>query len=424
MFTRRVTLLSYLSYYLRTMKLILTTILLFSITSSAQEFFKPDSEYLTRQKDFWKNIYTHYTSSETIIHDKSEPSIIYKVIDHEGYTHHGRKSYVRKQVKKLRNTLKSIKRKRGKRLTKNEQEIYSKIPKKYRKNLSKRIKRLRYQQGMRDRFLAGLERSNKYLHIIKKIFSEYDLPEELAYLPHVESSFNYKAYSSVGAAGIWQFMRSSAKLFKLEINNHIDERLDITKATVAAAKHFKENYLILKQSWPIAITAYNHGPSGLRRAMRKLRTKDFTKIITQYETRNFSFASKNFYGSFLAAVEVSENYWEYFPEVEFMQEKHLITEKLDSSKKVEDLLTEHQLTLEKFKEYNPAVKKRVYANNLKLPKNTEIYLPAAVYEIPEVQEKTKNMWEKLKDYVLSFLNTSDSKVATKQQKIDLPKEQS
>ncbi len=403
------------------MKLIFTTILLFSLHSSSQEFFKPDSEYLTRQKDFWKSIYTEYTSDQTIIHDKSEPSIIYKVIDHEGFTHPARRSFVKKKFKKLRNTLKRIKAKRGKRLNVREQEIYSQLPAKYRKNLSKRIKNLRYQQGMRDRFLVGLERSNKYLHIIKEIFAEYNLPEELAYLPHVESSFNYKAYSSVGAAGIWQFMRSSAKLFKLEINNYVDERLDITKATHAAARHFKENYQILKQSWPIAITAYNHGPSGLRKAMRKLKTKNFTKIITKYQTRNFSFASKNFYGSFLAAIEVAENYWVHFPEVDLMPEKYLVTEKLKKAKKIPDLLTEHQLTLEKFKDYNPAIKKRVYANNLKLPKNTEIYLPAAVYEMPEVQEKTKNMWEKLKDYVLSFLNTSDSKVAKKRQSLDLPK---
>jgi len=406
------------------MKLIVITILLFSFYSSSQEFFQPDSQYLTRQKDFWKSIYTEYTSDQTILHDRSEPSIIYQIVDHEGFTHHNRIRYVRKKIKKLRSTLKSIKRKRGKRLNKKEREIYSKLPKKYKKNLSKRIKGLRYQQGMRDSFLAGLERSNKYLHIIKRVLSEYDLPEELAYLPHVESSFNYKAYSSVGAAGIWQFMRSSAKLFELEINQHVDERLDITKSTIAAAKHFKENYQILKQSWPIAITAYNHGPSGLRRAMRKLKTKDFTKIITQYKTRNFSFASKNFYGSFLAAVEVAQNYWDYFPEVELLPEKHLITETISNPIKIEDLLNEHQLTLEKFKEYNPAIKKRVYAKNLKLPRNTDIYLPAAIYEIPEVQEKSKNMWEKIKDYVLSFLDTLDSKVAKKQQSIDLLKERS
>ena len=74
-------------------------------------------------------------------------------------------------------------------------------------------KRVRYQTGIKEKFEEGLKRSGKYLGAIETVFSSYGLPVELGRLPLVESSFDYKAYSSVGAAGVWQFMRSTGKLY-------------------------------------------------------------------------------------------------------------------------------------------------------------------------------------------------------------------
>ena len=68
-------------------------------------------------------------------------------------------------------------------------------------------------------------------------------------------------------------------------------------------------------SWPTAITAYNHGTAGMERAIRKLGTRDIGAIVQKYKSRTFGFASRNFYTSFLAAVEVSRNYEHYFGEV-------------------------------------------------------------------------------------------------------------
>ena len=76
--------------------------------------------------------------------------------------------------------------------------------------------RVRFQQGQTERFRQGLERSGLYLDTIKAIFKKYGIPERLAYLPHVESSFNTEAYSKVGAAGLWQFMRGTGKLYGME----------------------------------------------------------------------------------------------------------------------------------------------------------------------------------------------------------------
>ncbi len=386
-------------------------ILLFVFISSLSfsNFFTPESPYMERQKEFWKKMYTEVSISETVIHDKNEPSIIYKTIDHEGYSHRSRINKVRKEIKKLRASLKSIARKRGKRLSARERKIYNQIPKEYR-NFSKRAKGLRYQQGMREKFAKGVARSHKYIDRVKEIFLSYELPEELAYLAHVESSYNYKAYSSVGAAGIWQFMRRSAKLFKLKITDHIDERLDVLAATDAAARHFKENKLILP-TWPMAITAYNHGPSGVRRAAKRVGSTKWDKIVTRYKSKSFRFASKNFYGSFMAAVEVADNYYEYFPELVVEDPKEMLEVRLDRKMKINEILEEQQLTLEKFKDYNPFIKRKVYKNKLALPSNTKIYIPAALYEQPKVQEKANSIWDKVKGFFTSLLGTSEKKVA-------------
>src|SRR5690606_30924180 len=110
--------------------------------------------------------------------------------------------------------------------------------------------------------------------------------------------------SRVGASGIWQFMNSTGKSF-MTVNKYIDERKSPFKATEAAAKLLKENHMILKRSWPLAVTAWNHGPPGVRRAMKKTNTTDLGEIIS-HPAKTFDFASKNFYSEFLAALYVEK----------------------------------------------------------------------------------------------------------------------
>jgi membrane-bound lytic murein transglycosylase D len=124
---------------------------------------------------------------------------------------------------------------------------------------------IRAQQGLRERFHLSLERSGRYRDVMTAIFRQYGLPKELIGLPHVESLFDYQAYSKAGAAGLWQFTRSTGRLF-MTINDDVDERLDPLRSTEAAAKLLRLNYNALEGSWPLAITAYNHGLDGMRRA--------------------------------------------------------------------------------------------------------------------------------------------------------------
>ena len=160
---------------------------------------------------------------------------------------------------------------------------------------------VRFQLGQADRFRAGLVRSGAWETHIAETLANLGLPAELAVLPHVESSFNPAAYSKVGAAGLWQFMRSTGRRY-MRIDGAVDDRLDPFRSTEAAAQLLAYNYRVLG-TWPLALTAYNHGSAGMLHAKETMGSDDIVKIVRGYTSRSFGFASRNFYVSFLAALE-------------------------------------------------------------------------------------------------------------------------
>jgi membrane-bound lytic murein transglycosylase D len=176
---------------------------------------------------------------------------------------------------------------------------------------------MRFQGGMRSRFAEGLVRSWSYLPEMEQIFADAGVPLELTRLPHIESSFENRALSKVGAAGIWQIMPATGRLY-LRVNRDVDERLNVRAATLAAAQILRENYEKLG-TWPLAITAYNHGANGMRRAVDTVGTTDFGLIVQRYRGPLFGFASQNFYAEFLAALELSQNYKQYFGDLLFAE---------------------------------------------------------------------------------------------------------
>jgi membrane-bound lytic murein transglycosylase D len=134
------------------------------------------------------------------------------------------------------------------------------------------------------------------------------VPAECALLPLVESSYE-NARSSAAAVGVWQFTRSTARDY-LRVSGRVDERLDPLKSAQAAAKLLRQNYNSLG-SWPLAVTAYNHGRGGMLRA-KEAHGSDLVDIISDYRGPVFGYASMNFYAEFLAAVDVYENHQQYF----------------------------------------------------------------------------------------------------------------
>lgn len=107
-----------------------------------------------------------------------------------------------------------------------------------------------------------------YFKIFDEVLEKNNLPHELRYLPVIESSLNATAVSHMGAAGLWQFMVATGRMYGLEVNNLVDERMDPHKSTHAAARYLKDLYDIYGD-WHLVIAAYNCGPGNVNKAIRR-----------------------------------------------------------------------------------------------------------------------------------------------------------
>lgn len=265
----------------------------------------PNYPIIQDNVQFWENVYGHYSKQEGIVHDKNNLSIIYEIIPLLDPTLPGatriNEIYRKEVLKKYKALLNNI-AKNGKAQTHEEKRIYKLF-----KGTNKREKikiaaeNLRIQRGLKEKFRDGVIISGKYMSEIKRIFIGHGLPPEIAYLPHVESSFMNNAHSKSGAQGIWQFTKSTGKQY-LHISHLIDERKDPIIAADAAARYLKKSYKSLG-NWPLTLTSYNYGPAGMKRALNALG--NYEKIFSQYNKGYFKFASRNFYSEFLAAYNVA-----------------------------------------------------------------------------------------------------------------------
>jgi membrane-bound lytic murein transglycosylase D len=234
--------------------------------------------------------------------------------------------------------------------------------------------RIRFQLGQRDKFRAGVIRAGAYEAEMRAHFRDRGMPEDLAYLPHVESSFNVHAYSKYGAAGIWQFMRSTGKRF-MQVDYVVDERLDPVTATNAAARLLRENYGALG-SWPLALTAYNHGAAGMNRAVKKLGTSRIDVIVARYDSPSFGFASRNFYAQFLAARRILRAYESYFGPLQRDEPRAVDTIALPFYADASDLERNLGVSRETIAELNPALRPPVFRSGKRIPKGYTLRLPA------------------------------------------------
>lgn len=128
-----------------------------------------------------------------------------------------------------------------------------------------------------------IPRSGKYFAIFDSILAEYDVPLDAKYLAIAESRLTPMATSRVGAAGIWQFMKSTAKGYGMKVNNFIDERRNIFKSTRKAAQFLKNNYFYLQRfgakDWLLAMSAYNAGPGNIAKIIKQQDSRDFFNLI-------------------------------------------------------------------------------------------------------------------------------------------------
>ncbi len=261
---------------------------------------------------FWTRIYTEVDTSGGVIHDAEHLDVVYEVVRlPEGIGERTREKRIDGAKRRYRDILRKLGRGQRTGLTEEERRVLALWPEgSSDKTFQRAATQLRFQLGQADKFRAGLARSGQWADHIQQTLEEHGVPGELVALPHVESSFNPRAYSRVGAAGLWQFMRSTGRLY-MRVDDIVDERMDPHKATIGAARLLRDNYRRL-QAWPLAITAYNHGVAGMERAARSLGTRDIGVIAQRYQSRIFGFASRNFYAEFLAASQIHREPERYF----------------------------------------------------------------------------------------------------------------
>jgi membrane-bound lytic murein transglycosylase D len=184
--------------------------------------------------EFWKKVFTEYSSAQLVYFDPDDMSRIYEVVDV------GEDSRPNDYINSERERIAAAH--------------------------GVEIDRVKAQRGIKERTAAGIKRSGRYLAQIQEIFRERGLPPELTFLPIVESSYDADARSSVGAMGIWQFMPRTGREY-MRVGGGIDERRDPMDSSRAAAAYLKQAYEYLG-TWPLAITSYNYGQGGMARKIQ------------------------------------------------------------------------------------------------------------------------------------------------------------
>lgn len=170
-----------------------------------------------------------------------------------------------------------------------------------------------FNVSIRNRFEQWLIRLSHYRPLVDSIFSEFNLPSDLIYLSLVESGFNPHAYSRARAAGPWQFMKGTAKVYGLRVDSYVDERRDPVKSTVAAARYLRDLYDLFG-TWPLAMAAYNAGEGKVMRALQTAQAESFSDIA---KTRLIRRETKEYVPRFMAATIIAKNPDRYgFPQSE------------------------------------------------------------------------------------------------------------
>jgi membrane-bound lytic murein transglycosylase D len=240
-------------------------------------------------------------------------------------------------------------------------------------------------RGMRRTFRSGMETYLQYRDQMDSAFRAEGVPNRLKFLAHVESRYNPEAVSPAGAAGMWQFLKSSGSMYMV-IDDRIDERFDPRASTIAAAKFLKlcRKYL---GSWPLAIMSYNNGPGQMLDAVKETGSRDPSEIIQKYQAGGFGRVSRNYYAMFLAASSLGMQADKLFPGM---------TAPKASAQAFKTLKLEHEWTPRQLRilsgystavlrRYNPALRPAIFERNLPVPKGFELKLPAGLPTVQDLQ---------------------------------------
>ena len=342
--------------------------------TSAAFAYPPELEPDVR---FWIRVYTEVTTDQGLLHDDWYLGLVYEVLRFDPADSPRQREHIVEQAKaRYAALLRRFAAGDTENLTPHERRILHAFgdkttPAGYREA----IERIRFQLGQADRFHEGLIRAQAYEASISRVLADRGVPPEIGALPHVESSFNPAAYSRVGAAGLWQFMPGTARRY-MRVDGVVDQRLDPYSATEAAATLMLYNYRLLG-TWPLAVTAYNHGPGGLKRAQDELGTSNIAVIVKHYQGATFGFASRNFYVAFLAALEVDRNAEKFFGPLSHLPETQSTEVTLPDYVAVDALARAFKADLGALRVLNPALRPPVWNKARLVPRGYALRIPGS-----------------------------------------------
>jgi len=341
---------------------------------------------LESRVDFWEAVFTRYGRNEALLHDRQEVGLIYEVLQLEGDAEHdeaarrSQQQAVRSRVTAWEDRLRGLARtlREGATPPESDQALLARLqpylglgPRP--EALEDLADRIHVHRGVREMYGEGWVRAGRYLPHMQGIFDEMGVPDEILAIPFFESSFRLDSRSRKQATGVWQFIRSTGKLF-LKIDRHFDERLDPLLSTRGAGRYLLDAYGKLG-SWPLAVMAYNHGLYGILRAKSTFGNNHLA-IINYYSSSQFGYASRNYYPEFLAALRLLRDPQSHFdglvPEKPWRFQEAPLANKMTLAA----VLKKHRLDLDSFLEWNPSViRPRAHLSST-LPAGFRLRLPA------------------------------------------------
>ena len=353
----------------------LFAILISGISAGSETPFVRPAE-IEPDVQFWVRVYTEVTTNGGFVHDDRKLDVVYEVMR---FPENLARAERQRQVQEAKEKYSAILRRLasgGSATSPEERRIRALWPESISaRALNEAAERVRFQLGQADRFREGLIRAGAYEAHIAETLANMGLPGELSALPHVESSFDPDAFSKAGAAGLWQFMRSTGRRF-MRIDSTVDERMDPYRSTVAAAQLLQFNYDLLG-TWPLALTAYNHGAAGIRRAKEKQGTDDIVTIIRTHQSRTFGFASRNYYVAFLAALEIDRDPEKYFGALTRRAELKTQSFELPAYVPVGALERTFGVDRQTLRSLNPSLMAAVWSDDRYVPRGFVLRLPEA-----------------------------------------------
>ena len=216
-----------------------------------------------------------------------------------------------------------------------------------------------YTKTKRSRAEIVLGRSVIYLPLIEEYIHKYQLPEELKYLPILESTLDPTAVSKAGAAGLWQLMPATARSYGLVVNDIVDERFDPHKSTEVALRYLKKLHLRFGD-WSLALAAYNCGPTRLRKRMKKANTKDFWELSSSLPKQTQKYVPH------FIAVSYLMDYYQFHdlnPEYPDYSFQFTTSTKVFHQISFKQIVKEAGISLEMIQYLNPSYKRGVIPDN-------------------------------------------------------------